>query len=92
MRGKLTLDTALGVDLLFLGGLYRVECHGHRVISVPARADFLKKRLLVCGHLEGTVHPGANAKTTRLEWRCVREDTVGDVRDTTRLCLYCAYI
>ena len=48
-----TLDTALGLALLDSDGLYRVEHHGHRVIWVPAGADSLKKRLLVCAHLEG---------------------------------------
>ena len=41
-------DTAMGVASLDSEGLYRVEHHGHRVIWVPAGADSLKKRLLVC--------------------------------------------
>ena len=52
-EGRTTLDTALGVASLDSEGLYRVEHHGHRVIWVPAGADTLKKRLLMCAHLEG---------------------------------------
>ena len=45
--GGPTLDTALGVASLDSEGLYLVERHGHRVVWVPAGADFLTKRLLV---------------------------------------------
>ena len=34
---------------------------------VPAGADSLKKRLLVCAHLEGTGHRGVYATMARLE-------------------------
>ena len=85
-----TLDTALGVASLESEGLYRVEYHGHRVILVPAGAKSLKKRLLVCAHLEGVGHRGVDATMARLERHCVREGLAGDVRDMTRLCLYCA--
>ena len=66
-QGGPTRDTAMGVDLLASEGLYRVEHHGHRVKWVPVGADFLKKRLLVCAHLEGTGHRGFDATMTRLE-------------------------
>ena len=52
-------------------GLYRVEHHGHRVIWVPAGADSLKKRLLMCAHLEGAGHRGVDATMARLERHCV---------------------
>ena len=55
-EGGHTRDTAMGVALRDSEGLYRVEHHGHRVIWVPAGAVSLKKRLLVCAHLEGTGH------------------------------------
>ena len=48
-----TVDTASGVASVNSEGLYRVEYHGHRVIWVPAEAESVKKRLLVCAHLEG---------------------------------------
>ena len=85
-----TLDTALGVASLDSEGLYRVEYHGHRVIWVPAEAESLKKRLLVCAHLEGAGHRGVDATMARLERHCVWEGMAGDVRNMTRLCLYCA--
>ena len=85
-----TLDTALGVASLDSEGLYRVEYHGHRVIWVPAKSESLKKRLLVCAHLEGAGHRGVDATMARLEWHCVWEGMADDVRDMTRLCLYCA--
>ena len=87
--GGATLDTALGVASLDSRGLYRVEHHGHRVIWVPAGADSLKKRLLVCAHLEGTGHRGVDATVARLERHCVWEGMADHVRDMTRLCLYC---
>ena len=68
-----TLDTALGVASLDSEGLYRVEHHGHRVIWVPAGADSLKKRLLMCAHLEETGHHGVDATMARLERHCVWE-------------------
>ena len=48
-----------------------MEHHGHRVIWVPAGADSLKKRMLVCAHLEGTGHRGVDATMARLERNCV---------------------
>ena len=89
-EGGPTLDTALGVASLDSEGLYRVEHHGHRVIWVPAGADSLKKRLLVCAHLEGAGHRGVDATMARLERHCVWEGMADDVRDMIRLCLYCA--
>ena len=53
-EGGPTRDTAMGVASRDSEGLYRVEHHDHLVIWVPAGADSLKKRLLVCAHLEGT--------------------------------------
>ena len=50
-----------------------MEHHGHRVIWVPAGADSLKKRLLVCAHMEGTGHRGVDATMARLERHCVRD-------------------
>ena len=52
-EGGPTRDTALGAASLDSEALYRVEHHGHRVISVPGGADYLKMRLLVCAHPEG---------------------------------------
>ena len=63
-----------------------MEHHGHRVIWVPAGADSLKKRLLVCAHLEGAGHRRVDATMARLERDCVLESMAGDVRDMTRLC------
>ena len=57
---------------------------------MPAEAESLKKRLLVYAHLEETGHRGVDATMARLERRCVWEGMAGDVRDMTRLCLYCA--
>ena len=54
-----TLDTALGVASLDSERLCRVEYHGHRVIWAPAKAECLKKRRLVCAHLEGGGHRGS---------------------------------
>ena len=65
-KGRPTLDTALGVASLDSEGLFRVEHRGHRVIWVPGGADSLKKRLLVCAHLEGAGHRGVDAKMDRL--------------------------
>ena len=48
-----------------------MEHHGHRVVWVPAGADSLKKRLLVCARLEGTGHRGVDATMAPLEWHCV---------------------
>ena len=70
-EGGPTLDTGLGVASLDCERLYRVERHGHRVIWVPSGAESLKKRLLVCAHLEGTGHRGVDATMVRLEWHCV---------------------
>ena len=67
-----------------------MEYRGHRVIWVPAEANSLKMRLLVCAHLEGAGHRGVDATMGRLEWHCVWEGMAGDVRDMTRLFLYCA--
>ena len=44
----------------------------------------------MCAHLEGAGHRGVNATMARLEQHCVREGMAGDVRDMTRVCLYCA--
>ena len=83
-EGGPTRDTAMGVASLDSEGLYRVEHHGHRVIWVPAGADSLKKRLLVCALLEGTGHHGLDATMARLEQHCVWDRktlphfTVGD--------------
>ena len=66
-EGGPTRDAAMGVALWDSEGLYRVEHHGHRVIWVPARAVSLKKRLLVCAHLEGTGHREVDATMVRLE-------------------------
>ena len=63
--------TAMGVASLDCEGLYRVEHHSHRVMWVSAGADFLKTRLLVCAHLEGTGHRGVDATMARLERHCV---------------------
>ena len=75
----------MGVALRDSEGLYRVEHHGHSVIWVPIAADSLKKRLLVCAHLEGTGHRGVDATMCRLDRHCVwdrgktlRHFTVGD--------------
>ena len=59
--------TAIRVASLGCEGLYRADQHGHRMIWVPAGADSLKKRLLVCAHLEGTGHRGVDATMARLE-------------------------
>ena len=69
-EGGPTRDTAMGVVSVDSEGLYRVH-HGHRVIWVPAGTDSLKKRLLVCAHLEGTEHRGLDATMARLEQHCV---------------------
>ena len=53
------------------------------------RTDSLKKRLLVCAHLEGAGHRGIDATMARLERHCVWEGIADDVRDMIRLCLYC---
>ena len=66
-----------------------MEYHGHRVIWVPAGADSLKKRLLVCAHLEAAGHRGVDATMARLERHCVWEGMADDVRDMIRPCLYC---
>ena len=71
-EGGPTLDTALGVASLDTEGLYRVVEHlSHSVIWVPAGTDSLKKRLLVCAHLEGTGHRGVDAMMARLQRHCV---------------------
>ena len=69
-EGGPTRDTAMEVASVSSEGLYRVEHHGHRVIWVPAGADSLEKRLLVCAHLEGTGHRGVDATIGRLERHC----------------------
>ena len=67
-EGRPTLDTALGVLRWIPKGYIRlVEHHGHRVIWVPARADSLKRRLLVCAHLEGAGHREVDATMAWLE-------------------------
>ena len=65
--------------------MYRGEHHGDRVIWVPGGADSLKKRLLVCAHLEGTGHRGVDATMGRVELHCVWDrgktlphSTIGD--------------
>ena len=70
-EGGPTRDTAMGVASLDSEGLYRVEHHDHRVIWVPAVADSLKNRLLVCAHVEGTGHRGVGATMAWLERHCV---------------------
>ena len=70
-EGGHTRDTAMGVALRDSEGLYRVEHHGHRVIWVPGGADPLKKRLLVCTHLEGARHRGVDPTMDRLKRHCV---------------------
>ena len=65
-----------------------MEYYGHRVIWVPAGADSLKKRLLVCAYLEGGGHRGVDATMARLERHCVWEGMADDVRDMVGLCLY----
>ena len=84
------LDAALGVASLDSEGLYQVEYHGHHVMWVPAEAESLERRLLVCAHLEGAGHRRVDATMARLERHCVWEGMAGDVWDMTRLCLYCA--
>ena len=42
-EGGPTRDSAMGVVSVDSEGLYRVEHHGHHVIWVPSRADYLKK-------------------------------------------------
>ena len=70
-EGGPTRDTAMAVASLDSEGLYRVEHNDHRVIWVPAGAGSLKKRLLVCAHLEGGGHRGVDASMARLERNCV---------------------
>ena len=62
-EGGPTRDTAMGVASLDSEGLYRVDLPGHRVIWMPAGADFLEKRLLVCAQLEGAGHRGRGRST-----------------------------
>ena len=57
---------------------------------MPAEAESLKKRLLVCAHLEVAGHREVDATMVRLERHCVWKGMAGDVRDIIRLCLYCA--
>ena len=52
-------------------GLYRVEHNGHRVIWVPGGADSVKKRLLVCAHLEGAGLRGVDATMAGRERHCI---------------------
>ena len=70
-EGGSTLDTSLGVSSLDSERLNRVEHHDHRVIWVPDGAESLKKRLLVCGHLEGTGHRGVHVTMPRIKRHCV---------------------
>ena len=70
-EGEPTRDTAMGMASRDSEGLYRVEHHDHRVIWVPAVADSLKNRLLVCAHVEGTGHRGVGATMAWLERHCV---------------------
>ena len=44
-----------------------MEHRGHRVIWVPGGAYSLKKRLLLCAHLEGAGHCGVDAAMARFE-------------------------
>ena len=88
-KGRPTLDTALGVASLDSEGLHRVEHHGHRVIWVPAGTGSLNKRLLLCAHLEGAGNRGVDATMARREPHCVWGGMADDVRDISRLCLYC---
>ena len=86
-EGGPTLDTALGLASLDSEGLNRVEHYGHRLIWAPARAESLKKRLLVCAHLEGTGHL---QRWLGLSCAACGRVLADDVRDMTRLCGYCA--
>ena len=70
-EGGPTRDTAMGAASWDSERLYRVEHHDRRVIRVLAGADSLRKRLLVCAHLEGTGHRGVDATMARLEQQCV---------------------
>ena len=70
-EGGPTRDTAMGAASWDSERLYRVEHHDRRVIRVLAGADSLRKRLLVCAHLEGTGHRGVDATMARLERHCV---------------------
>ena len=70
-EGGPTHYTAMGVASLDSAGLYPVKYHGHRLIWALAVADSLKKRLLVCAHLEGTGHRGVDAAMARLGRHCV---------------------
>ena len=70
-EGGPTRDTAMGVASRDSQGLYRVGYHDHRVIWVPAGADSLKERMLVCAHLEGTGNRWVDATMARLEQHCV---------------------
>ena len=67
-------------------GLYQVKYQGHRGIWVPAQAASLKKRHLVCAHLEGAGHRGVDATMTPLEWHSVGEGMAGDVLEMTLGC------
>ena len=89
-EGETNLDTALGVASLVSKGLYQMKHHSHRVIWVPAGADSLKRRLLVCAHLEGAGHRGGDATMARLGRHCVWEGMADDMRDMIWLCLCCA--
>ena len=70
-EGGPTRDSVMGVVSLDSDGLYQVEHHGYRVVWVPAGADSLNKRLLVCAHLEETGHRGVDATMARLERYCL---------------------
>ena len=48
-----------------------MEQHGHRVIWMPAGADSLEKRPLLCAYLEGVGHRGVDATMARLQRHCV---------------------
>ena len=69
-----------------------MEQHGHRVIWMPAGADTLEMRLLVCAHLEGAGHRGVDATMARLQRHCVWDRgktlphlTVGDYNLVARV-------
>ena len=98
-EGGPTRDTAMGVASRDSERLYRVEHHGHRVIWVPTGADSLKKRLLVCAHLEETGHRGVDTTMARLEQHCLWDRsktlphfTVGDYLLVARVSLSLIHI
>ena len=56
------------IDKIFL---VWVEYRVHRVMWVPAGADSLKTRLLVCAHLEGAGDRRVDATMAQLERHCM---------------------